>query len=146
MNDLVISHLSLAAALGAKCGRMPVEDAQQEAVLALYRAAEKYKPERGAKFSTFAYNVIHNHLLDAAVIYSPLPVQKRSSDGDWEDRDRQALNAAMAKLMPDVRRALEMRYEDDASFKAIGAALGCSHTHARAVVAAGLAKLKSMME
>jgi RNA polymerase sigma factor (sigma-70 family) len=82
--------------------------------------------------------------------YSPLPVQHDGAAVTTPERsledECEALRAAMAKLMPDVRKALEMRYGSDSTFEEIGAELCCSHTTARALVAAGLAKLKSMME
>ena len=149
-DDLVLTHLPLAKYMGSRGYGMPVEDARQEAVIALMKAAEKYQPDRDAKFSTFARNVIRNHLINRAVIYSPTkpdartPVRDNLSEQQpWETL---ILRAALEKMAPGVRMALEMRYGDDASYEHIGTMLGCSHTYAREVVAAGLVKLKRLME
>ena len=147
---LVTDHLPLAEFIGSQCHCIPPDDARQEAVIALMVAARKFSPDRGVKFSTFAASVIRNHLFNAAIDYSPLPLPSHQQQDTVERRDDEmceALRATMEKLMPDVRLALEMRYgEDEATFEEIGARLDCSHVTASAMVAAGLVKLKGMME
>ena len=146
-DDLVLSHLPLAKYMGSIGYGIPIDDAQQEAVVALIKAAEKYQPDHGAKFSTFARNVIRNHLITQSVVYSPIVPDARPATKQTNDQQRHAVMSAMEKLAPNVRKALEMRYgDDDASYEQIGIMLGCSHTYAREVVAAGLVKLKRLME
>ena len=145
---LVTDHLPLAEYMGSRWhARIPVDDAQQEAVIGLLKAARKFSPDRGVEFDAFARAVIRNHLNRAVFDYSPLPTHPEPAPERSLEEECEALRAAMAKLMPDVRMALQMRYgESEATFEEIGKALDCSHPTARAMVAAGLAQLKSMME
>lgn len=150
LDVLVTSHMPLAEILGARCSRIPTDDGKQEAMVGLIMAARRFSPDRGVKFSTFAATVIRNHLLNAVAVYSPLPMQpeERIVEEHGEEEEVEAVRSAMSRLMPEVRTALEMRYggESEATFEEIGLALGCSHTTARATVAAGLVKLKGMLE
>jgi RNA polymerase sigma factor (sigma-70 family) len=146
-NELVMSHMPLAETIGSRFSRIPVDDAKQEAMVALVLAARKFDPERGKKFSSFAAAVIRNHLLDAVSDYCPLPHGDKAPEEREAVEDYDALRTAMNALMPDVRLALEMRYgESEATFEEIGARLDCTHVYAMAIVAAGLATLKRMME
>jgi RNA polymerase sigma factor (sigma-70 family) len=146
-HDLVLNHMTLADILGAKCRQIPLDDARQEAAVALVKAARTYSPERGVKFGTFARNVIRNHLFDVSGVYAPIQSVEQERREDLNAEQTEALKAAMAKLMPDVRMALEMRYgETPATLEQIGTALGGSHSYARAVVAAGLATLREILE
>ena len=43
-------------------GAYDEDDFMQEAMLALYRAAQEFEPERGLQFSTFAYRAVQNAL------------------------------------------------------------------------------------
>ena len=148
-DDLVTAHLSLAEYLGSRFQSIPAEDAKQEAAVGLIDAARKFSPERGVEFKTFAAVCIRNQLRDAVHDYGPLPIPQElapANDEHCDEEECRLLRAALDKLMPDVKKALEMRFGEDATFEEIGAALDCSHTNARAVVAAGLATLKRMME
>jgi len=146
----VLECLPLADCLGAKL-RIPAEDARQEAAVALVRSESKFNPERG-EFAAFAHRVIHNHLLKVAVVYSSKHSQMCWREDSYvEDKVRGeeyvALRKALKSLTPEVRQALEMRYgETEAGFSEIGEALGCGHQAASAMVAAGLARLRRMIE
>ena len=55
-HKMVASNMRLVVAVAKRFGRMgvPLTDLVQEGSLGLIRAAEKYDPERGFKFSTYA--------------------------------------------------------------------------------------------
>ena len=56
MHRLVTAHMRLAIAMAAKFRRYgaPMDDLIQEASLGLMRAAERFDPDRGVRFSTYA--------------------------------------------------------------------------------------------
>jgi RNA polymerase primary sigma factor len=66
---MVSSNMRLVVAVAKRYGRMgvPISDLVQEGSMGLMRAAEKYDPERGFKFSTYAswwiQQAIHKVLL-----------------------------------------------------------------------------------
>jgi hypothetical protein len=65
-NMLVAGHIDAARKIARRlCGLVAdYEDLEQEAVLALFRAVDKFDPERGASFKTFAHTVIEKDLID----------------------------------------------------------------------------------
>ena len=131
---------------------LPREDAEQEAAMAMMYAAQKFDPSRGVQFKTFARWVIQNRLRDKIPFYGAAfpPEYSRiesaeSQSSPFEPEDHEALRKAMATLMPDVQKALALRFEQDLTFSAIGVEMGCSKSYAAALVAAGLTKLKWML-
>lgn len=50
------------SAVGRYAGFIDFDDAMQEAFLALVKAAQRWQPGRGAKFSTYAVHVVSQHL------------------------------------------------------------------------------------
>jgi len=82
-NRMVAANLRLAVNLAAKLRRrrtsMDLQDLVQEAVFGLMRAAEKFDPSLGYKFSTYAYAWINQALTRSVaakdhVIYIPLHI------------------------------------------------------------------------
>jgi RNA polymerase sigma factor (sigma-70 family) len=147
----VVKYLPLAYCLGSRFqGGIPFDDAKSEATVGLVKASQMFKPERGVEFTTFANRVIFNHLLDVAVVYDPMPIPRHANPEPCVDEvcrkeEYETLYRALSRLTPEVRKALELRFRDDSTYREIGAALGCSDVRAGALVAAGLAKLKRMM-
>lgn len=60
VRDAVVEHMRpLVLSIARKfAGREPVEDLESEGYLGLIRAVDRYTPERGARFSTFATHLI----------------------------------------------------------------------------------------
>lgn len=56
-------------------------DLFQEAALAYYESVKKFNPEKGVKFTTFAYQNMHNHLINICKGYQPMPNKKRRGYG-----------------------------------------------------------------
>jgi len=138
---------------------LEAQDAKQEAALRMVEAALVFDPNQGAAFKTFAQRCIHRRLLMlagktqrqrnnrhfflAGAETEPLAARSESEI----EREYKRLDAAMAQLMPDVRQALEMRFGDvEATYPEIAAALGVCRTTVFALLAAGLARLKTLME
>ena len=64
---LIAGHLSLAYGMANRYRRrgLPLEDLRQEALLGLLQAARRYRPEQGARFSTYAVYWIKKQILAA---------------------------------------------------------------------------------
>jgi RNA polymerase sigma factor (sigma-70 family) len=66
-NELVMSAMSFAAHKARQfCGLHDIDDARQEAALALIEAANRYKPEHGTKYISYAYRWVHYGIQRAA--------------------------------------------------------------------------------
>jgi RNA polymerase sigma factor for flagellar operon FliA len=79
-NELIESHLRLVRhILGKLVARLPpgvdVENLESAATLGLVEAANKFDPERGVKFETYAYTRIRGAVLDELRRNCPLPQQ-----------------------------------------------------------------------
>src|SRR5258706_11922272 len=95
------------------------EDAVQEAFLAAWRTAVSFDPGRG-KASTWLLTLVHRRAVDVvrreerrrADALDPEPLGSgESTDASAEVReDRRRVQAALAKLPPDQRQALELAY------------------------------------
>lgn len=152
--ELAVAYLPMSRSIASSfChDRFQAEDIRQEAAVALIKAAARYTPEVGVSFPHFAACCIRNHLLNSSrsrpfisSAIDPRDVEDRRMDSNAEDVE--ALRAALGKLQPDVRIALELRFgETEATWDEIADACGVTVGKARCLVAAGLARLKSLME
>jgi RNA polymerase sigma factor (sigma-70 family) len=73
-NDLVLQYLPLAKSMAKNARSLPFEDATQEAVMGLIRAAEGYDKGHGTAFSTYAKYWIIDALQRAAIKELPVHV------------------------------------------------------------------------
>ena len=79
-NELILAHLPLVrhviGRLRAKCPRgIDLENLEAAGVLGLVEAANRFEPERGTRFETFAYMRIRGAVLDELRRNCPLPQQ-----------------------------------------------------------------------
>jgi RNA polymerase sigma factor for flagellar operon FliA len=77
-NELILAHLPLVrhviSRLRAKCPRgIDLENLEAAGVLGLVEAANRFEPERGTRFETFAYMRIRGAVLDELRRNCPLP-------------------------------------------------------------------------
>jgi len=77
-NELILAHLPLVrhviGRLRAKCPRgIDLENLEAAGVLGLVEAANRFEPERGTRFETFAYMRIRGAVLDELRRNCPLP-------------------------------------------------------------------------
>ena len=110
------------------------EDLVQEAFLQVYQHAHRYNTEV-ASFKTWFFAILSNLCRNAvtrdkALTFIELPKAAPAIDdpeGDLaREEQRAALAAAIAKLPPNQRLALILRYEEDFSYAETAAALGRS--------------------
>lgn len=105
--ELIVSYRPLVYWIAGKiCVQDPElkQDMIQEGMLALIRAVDKFDPERGFKFTTYAYHKIHGqiiNMLERSERKAPLPVPDEclsvsnddddSVNDDWIDAEQAVL-------------------------------------------------------
>jgi RNA polymerase sigma factor (sigma-70 family) len=112
IESLITSHEGYARKLARKAiSRYPpnvtVDDLEAEALEALRRAAERFDPERGAKFSTFIYRRIHGSFKDAARKYKWFP--EPAAETTFEPRAHEYMEAVETSGEPAPLTAAERR-------------------------------------
>jgi RNA polymerase sigma-70 factor (ECF subfamily) len=118
------------------------EDLVQEAFLQVHRQAHQYNPESGP-FKTWFFAILSNLYRntvkrDKSLSFIELP-EDAPAIGDPEgefarEEQRAALAAAVAKLPPNQRLALILRYEEGFSYAEMAAALGVSISAVRSLL------------
>lgn len=73
-NDLVLQYLPLAKSMAKNVKSLALEDATQEAIIGLIRAADGYSEDHGAAFPTYARYWITDALQQAAIKALPVHV------------------------------------------------------------------------
>ena len=110
------------------------EDLTQEAFLQVHRHAHQYDPD-AASFKTWFFAILTNLCRKTLRRNKSLPLIELPEDAPAIDdldsdlayeEERAALAAAVAKLPPNQRLALILRYEEGFSYAEIAAALGVS--------------------
>lgn len=117
-NGFIEGHMPLARSVVwyinqyHNCGYYTPADLEQEAYFALTKAADRYVPELGTEFSTYAWTVIRNHLLGLI----------RHVQTGWKFEtpfiDEEYLNN-----IPDIEEPICNNYSDDISSKTLQEAL-----------------------
>ncbi|HPR18048.1 MAG TPA: sigma-70 family RNA polymerase sigma factor [Candidatus Cloacimonadota bacterium] len=66
-NKIVVEYLPLVRSIAAKYNKLgiPQEDLEQEGMIGLLEAADKFEADKGAKFSTYATYWIKKYILEA---------------------------------------------------------------------------------
>ena len=158
---LVEANRGLAIKFGRQCAQRgsdesAMDDAVQEAMLALMRAARGFDPSRGFKFSTYASTSI---IMDATKHRANAHRRRIKSECDVYDyspedhREKPAcglelaeLAAAMASLDPRMRRVIEMRFRDGATLDEVGKAIGVTKECVRQIQLKATATLRKKIE
>ena len=100
--ELIVSYRPLVFWIAGKIHTLDAElrqDIIQEGMLALIRAVDKFEPEQGYKFTTYAYHKIHGqiiNMLERSEKRAPVPVPDEylqteydsdSDDDEWIDAE-----------------------------------------------------------
>lgn len=125
--------------------RADVEDVAQEIFVKVFRAIDRFEPERGVKFSTWVYTFVRNHCFDflkrrrlSTVSMSPRDdddapgiepadeLARRPVDSAENQELGQKIEEALAALGPDQRLAFVLREYEGLDYSAIAQVTGVS--------------------
>ena len=128
-----------------------VEDLTEDVFVKVYEKLDRYV-ERGLPFTAWLYRIAHNHLVDylrslprmsAAPLDSVAEMPERSASAAFgRVIDRQSLEPAFARLTPEQRQAIELRFLEGMSVAETAAAMGRTEEAVKKLQARGLANLR----
>lgn len=135
--------------------REDAADLFQETWLRAYGAYARLEPERDVRpwLYAIAVNLCRNHARDGArrgrVIVAEQPAEKERGKPHYAENENDGyasihLRELMSKLPGRQREAVYLRYFAGFDFGSIAVTMGCSQDTARANVAQGMKKIKSM--
>lgn len=129
-------------------GRFPndIEDIAQEIFLKVFRALDRFEPDRGVKFSTWVYTFVKNHCFDVLKKrrLQTVALEDRRGPGDSEgsievegdafepsahaigDELAAQVSAAISELPDDQRLTFVLREYEALDYKEIAAISNCS--------------------
>ena len=128
-----------------------VEDLTEDVFVKVYEKLDRYV-ERGLPFTAWLYRIAHNHLVD---YLRTLPRMTAHSLDDVAEvpevaagaayrqvLDRQSLEPAMARLTPEQRQAIELRFMEGMSVAETAKSMGRSEEAVKKLQARALANLR----
>jgi RNA polymerase sigma-70 factor (ECF subfamily) len=131
-----------------------VEDLTEDVFVKVYEKLDRYV-ERGLPFTAWLYRIAHNHLVD---YLRSLPRTAAHSLDDVAEvpevaaaaayrqvLDRQSLEPAMARLTPEQRQAIELRFMEGMSVAETAAAMGRSDEAVKKLQARALANMRRFL-
>jgi RNA polymerase sigma-70 factor (ECF subfamily) len=147
-------RVAFGVALRVLRDRALAEDAVQEAFLAIWRSAERYRIER-AKPSTWVLTLVHRRAVDLVRREDrrraePLDEPHDDAGGDVPDeadlRERRAaVQAALQQLPDDQRQALELAYYGGYTQSELAERLGVPLGTIKSRMFAGLTRLRELV-
>ncbi len=128
-----------------------VEDLTEDVFVKIYEKLDRYV-ERGLPFTAWLYRIAHNHLIDylralprtsASSLDEVADVAERETTSDYTRvLDQQSLEPAMARLTPEQRQAVELRFLQGMSVAETARAMGRSDEAVKKLQARALANLR----
>ena len=147
---IVTEYLPLVRSIAAKYNklRIPQEDLEQEGMIGLLKAANKYEKNRGAKFSTYATYWIKKYIL-AAVDKEKKHSLNSTNLNEEITKDKKAAaikavtNFDLPSDMPENEKTvLTMLFQDELTLKEIAEELGISRERVRQIKEKGLRRMR----
>ena len=128
-----------------------VEDLTEDVFVKVYEKLDRYV-ERGLPCTAWLYRIAHNHLVDylrslprmtASSLDEVAEVPERAATAAFSRvLDRQSLEPALARLTPEQRQAIELRFMEGMSVAETAATMGRSDEAAKKLQARALANLR----
>jgi RNA polymerase sigma-70 factor (ECF subfamily) len=128
-----------------------VEDLTEDVFVKVYEKLGRYV-ERGLPFTAWLYRIAHNHLVDYLRSLPRIAAQSLDDVGEVPERqtnvaytrvlDRQSLEPALARLTPEQRQAVELRFIQGMSVAETASAMGRSEEAVKKLQTRALANLR----
>lgn len=128
-----------------------VEDLTEDVFVKLYEKLDRYV-ERGLPFTAWLYRIAHNQLVDylrtlprqsAQTLDAIADVPERQTTSEYGSvLDRQTLEPALARLTPEQRQAVELRFLQGMSVAETAATMGRSEEAVKKLQARALVNLR----
>ncbi|MFN8637298.1 MAG: sigma-70 family RNA polymerase sigma factor [Chloroflexota bacterium] len=128
-----------------------VEDLTEDVFVKVYEKLDRYV-ERGLPFTAWLYRIAHNHLVDYLRSLPRMTAHSLDDVGDVPERaaitsfgqvlDRQALEPALARLTPEQRQAIDLRFMEGMSVAEAARTMGRSEEAVKKLQARALANLR----
>ena len=150
-DSLVNRHIGLACKFALDCQNrgLPLEDLRQEALLGLLEAAQRFEPERGWNFSTYACHWIKKRLRSALARENPAgwktePLGERDvAAPDSQNPDLASSEISFPLSMPAAeRRVLLLSINQGLPLKEVAARLGISVERVKQLRSKALRRIK----
>ncbi len=132
-----------------------VEDLTEDVFVKVYEKIDRYV-ERGLPFSAWLYRIAHNHLVDylralprnsATSLDAVAEVPERAANVAFSRvLDRQSLAPALARLTPEQRQAIELRFMQVMSVAEAAKTMGRSDEAVKKLQARALANLRRHLD
>jgi len=131
-----------------------VEDLTEDVFVKLYEKLDRYV-ERGLPFTAWLYRIAHNQLVDylrtlprqaaqSLDVVAEMPERRASSEYS-SVLDRQTLEPALARLTPEQRQAVELRFLQGMSVAETAAAMSRSDEAVKKLQARALVNLRRIL-
>jgi RNA polymerase sigma factor (sigma-70 family) len=156
LGELYDRYSRVAFGLARRILRDPAlaEDAVQDAVLAVWRTAGRFVPER-AQARTWLLTIVHRRAVDLVrreerrraepLAAAPAETSAETSEGAWLSLERERVRDALAKLPDQQREALELAYYGGFTQSELAERLGEPLGTIKSRMFNGLARLRELL-
>ena len=131
-----------------------VEDLTEDVFVKVYEKLDRYV-ERGLPFTAWLYRIAHNHLVDYLRTLPRMSATSLDNVGEIVERsataafsqviDQQSLEPALARLTPEQRQAVELRFIEGMSVAETASTMGRSDEAVKKLQARALANLRRFL-
>ncbi len=147
---IITDYLPLVKSIAKKYAYLgvPIEDLEQEGMIGLLKAADKFKDDKGAKFSTYATYWIKKYILTAVDKERKHSLNSTNLNEEiTKDKKTSTIkpsaNIEFPSDMPENEKVvLTMLYEEELTLKEIAEELGISRERVRQLKEKGLRRLR----
>ena len=147
---VVKEYLPLVRSIATKYNKLgiPHEDLEQEGMIGLLEAADKYEENKGAKFSTYATYWIRKHIMAAVDKEKKYSLNSTSLNEEiTEDKKttiiKPSANVDLPSDMPkDEKKVLTLLFQDEFTLKEISEQLGISRERVRQLKEKALRRMR----
>ena len=128
------------------------EDITSEIFLKVWQKIHQYRPQAGAKFSTWLYAVARNAVVDyyrlsrrEELSFENLP-EIADLSGEAPYREASVLETALKRLPPEYEKVLRLRFAEEMPIARVAQVIRKKEANVRAITVRALAKLRQYLE